>query len=61
LAVSEDGHEISGSYSFSITAAAAENRGLSTLLTDQWPWLLALLVLVVGAPLMVRAARGRQR
>jgi methionine-rich copper-binding protein CopC len=59
-AVSEDGHEISGSYSFSIAATAAESRGLFTMLTDQWPFLLALLVLVVGAPLVVRAARRRQ-
>jgi methionine-rich copper-binding protein CopC len=59
--VSEDGHEISGSYSFSIGATAAESRGLSTVLTDQWPFLLALLVLVVGAPLVVIAMRGRQR
>jgi methionine-rich copper-binding protein CopC len=60
-AVSEDGHEISGSYSFSIVTTATESRGLSTMLADQWPWLLALLVLVVGAPLAVRAMRGRQQ
>jgi methionine-rich copper-binding protein CopC len=60
-AVSEDGHGISGSYSFSIGAAATESRGMFTVLTDRWPWLLALLVLVVGAPLMLKAVSRQRR
>jgi methionine-rich copper-binding protein CopC len=60
-AVSEDGHEISGSYSFSVAETAAASPGLLASLSDQWPWLLALLVLVAGAPLMIRAWRGRQQ
>jgi methionine-rich copper-binding protein CopC len=59
-ATSDDGHEVSGSYSFSIAATAAEGRGPFASFSDQWPWLLALLVLVVGAPLMIRFWRGRQ-
>lgn len=58
-ATAEDGHEISGSYSFSVAATAAESRGPFAFVSDQWPWLLALVAIAVGAPLVIRASRKR--
>lgn len=68
-AASNDGHEIGGTYSFSVglvtpgaetvapTVAAAGSNGANPV---GW-WLVALIVLAVGAPLLVVALRRARR